>query len=86
MTLNILKDWNEIIAVDKPAGWLSIPGRGNKEIIPVVSHELGKILRGGKPVDPKKNDLFIVHRLDQGTSGVMIFAKTEKSHRAIVIR
>src|ERR1700683_3047400 len=83
MALKILQDWGEVIAVEKPAGWLSIPGRGNKEGIPVVSQELGKLLRGGDLSVPNKNDLFIVHRLDQGTSGVMIFAKSEKSHRAL---
>lgn len=79
--LKILNDWGDVLAVDKPAGWLSIPGRGNKENIPIVSHVLGSQLRGGK--DQVGKDLFIVHRLDEGTSGVMLFTKTSESHKEL---
>jgi len=82
-TVQILNDWGDVLAIDKPAGWLSIPGRGNKEDIPVVSHALGSILRGGHKQVGKTPDLFIVHRLDQGTSGVMLFAKTSEAHKEL---
>jgi RluA family pseudouridine synthase len=81
--LKIIKDWGDVIAVNKPAGWLSIPGRGNKENIPVVSNELGKILRGGEKRQENKSDLFIIHRLDLGTSGVMLFSRTPESHKTL---
>jgi 23S rRNA pseudouridine1911/1915/1917 synthase len=81
--LKILNDWGDVLAVEKPAGWLSIPGRGNKEEIPVVSRVLGLQLRQGKSQVGKTPDLFIVHRLDQGTSGVMLFAKTSEAHKEL---
>jgi len=81
--LQIIGDWGDILAVDKPAGWLSIPGRGNKENIPVVSHVLGNTLRQGRETNGTTPDLFIIHRLDQGTSGVMLFAKTSEAHKEL---
>ena len=80
--LKILQDWGDVLAVDKPTGWLSVPGRGNKESIPVMSHMLGAQLRGDA-IRSQSPDLFVVHRLDEGTSGVMIFAKTAEAHRAL---
>jgi RluA family pseudouridine synthase len=81
--LEILEDWKDVIAVNKPAGWLSIPGRGNKEKIPIVSDELGQLLRRGQPREQNKTDLYIIHRLDQGTSGVMLFSRTSESHKVL---
>jgi len=84
LKIEIIKDWGECLAIDKPAGWLSIPGRGNKENIPIVSHILGRQLRQGGSHTPNSSpDLFIVHRLDQGTSGVMLFARTPQTHREL---
>ena len=80
--VNILADWGDVIAVEKPAGWLTIPGRGNKMDVPILSHELGAQLRGNKARSASP-DLFVVHRLDEGTSGVMIFAKTPAAHKEL---
>jgi 23S rRNA pseudouridine1911/1915/1917 synthase len=60
---------DEFIALNKPAGLLSIPDREGKEI------SLKKILQ------EKYNQVFTVHRLDRDTSGLIIFAKTELSHK-----
>src|ERR1019366_6565448 len=84
LKLTILENWGDVLAIDKPPGWLSIPGRGNKENIPVVSHVLGAQLRkeeGAEKVRGKDPDLYIVHRLDEGTSGSRIFAKTADAHK-----
>lgn len=79
MSIEIIKDFGDLIAVYKPAGWLTIPGRGNKESIPVLSNLLGKQLRG--ETTKSKNDLFIIHRLDEGTSGIVLFARTSSTHK-----
>ena len=54
--------------VDKPARWLSVPGRSER---PIVS----EWLRQGH------GEAWVVHRLDEETSGVMLFARSEASHR-----
>jgi 23S rRNA pseudouridine1911/1915/1917 synthase len=69
-----LKDWiifenEEFIALNKPSGLLSIPDREGKDV------SLKKILQ------EKYDPIFTVHRLDKGTSGLIIFAKTEESHK-----
>ncbi len=56
--------------VAKPAGWLTIPGRpgGNDE--PVLRDWVQK----------SYPDLWVVHRLDRETSGVVLFARTAEDH------
>jgi RluA family pseudouridine synthase len=85
MEIEILQDWSEVLAVNKPAGWLSIPGRGENQNVPILSERLGDQLRGGQKRDPKKNDndLYIIHRLDKGTSGVILFARNKEAHRKL---
>lgn len=70
--LNIIYEDADIIAIDKPAGLLSISNSKEKEVTAfrMVSDYIKK--------DNKKAKLFVVHRLDQGTSGVLMFAKNEK--------
>ena len=68
-TPTILFENADFVAIDKPAGLLSIPDREGKE------HSLKSQLRA------KYGNIFTVHRLDRGTSGVIVFAKTEDSHK-----
>ncbi len=62
---------DHLLAVDKPAGRLVIPGRGTGE--PSLREELEEI----------HGRLWVVHRLDRGTSGVLLFARTAEAHRAL---
>jgi 23S rRNA pseudouridine955/2504/2580 synthase/23S rRNA pseudouridine1911/1915/1917 synthase len=62
------EDW---IALNKPSGLLSIPDREGKDI------SLKKMLI------EKFGNIFTVHRLDKGTSGVIVFAKNEAAHKHI---
>lgn len=57
-----------IVAVNKPSGLLSIPDRENK--LPSVKSQLAAIY----------GNIFTVHRLDKDTSGLIVFAKDEKTH------
>lgn len=60
---------DDVLVVSKPAGLLAIPDRfGNKDSL--VS-ELQK----------KYDKVFVVHRLDRETSGIMVFARNEAAHR-----
>ena len=59
----------DFIVLDKPSGMLSIPDRMGKEI------SLKSLLQ------EKFGSIFTVHRLDKDTSGVIVFAKNEKTHK-----
>ena len=69
MHLDIIFENNEFIVVNKPAGMLSIPDRTQSE--PSLKDLL--IERYGK--------IFTVHRLDKETSGIILFAKDEETHK-----
>lgn len=73
MKLSILHEDEAIIAVDKPAGLLTIPDRHNPDIPSL--HKTLEARRGER--------LWIVHRLDKETSGVILFARSEKAHREL---
>lgn len=65
----IIAETTNWIAVNKPSGLLSIPDREGKEI------SLKKILQ------ENFGQVFTVHRLDKDTSGILVFAKTEETHK-----
>ena len=69
--LRILYEDADIIIIDKPAGLLSIASDKEKER--TAYHQLTDYVRLKDP----ENRIFIVHRLDRETSGVMLFAKNE---------
>jgi len=69
MQLEIIEETEDWIALNKPAGLLSIPDREGKEV------SLKAILQD------KFGEIFTVHRLDRDTTGVIIFAKTAEAHR-----
>jgi len=68
----IIREEAEWLAVNKPAGWLSVPDRFD----PQQPHLYGWL----KQHYP---ELFIVHRLDKDTSGVMLFARTGRAHHLL---
>jgi RluA family pseudouridine synthase len=71
----ILFQDDSIIVVNKPAGVLSVPGRG--EAVTIV-----ELLRRQKLI-PAGVEPLIVHRLDRGASGVMVLAKTTEAQRRL---
>ena len=60
-----------LIAINKPSGLLSIPDREGKEV------SLKQILQY------TYDEIFIVHRLDKATSGVIVFAKDKNTHKQL---
>ena len=63
---------DEIVLVDKPSGLLSVPGRGPEKAFcaqSVASDRYGPVLT--------------VHRLDMDTSGLMVFARSKDTQRAL---
>lgn len=63
---------NEIIVVDKPAGLLSVPGRGEGMDDCLASR-----------VQARFPDALIAHRLDMSTSGLLVLARGAEMHRQL---
>ena len=68
--LNVLYEDSDVLAVDKPAGLLSVPGK---------TEDLADCLLAR--VQLAFPDALLVHRLDRDTSGVMVFAMTAHAQR-----
>jgi len=71
--ITLLYDDNDILVVDKSAGLLTI-GTDNERRKTAYALLTDYVKKGN---DKSKARLFIVHRLDQDTSGVLLLAKTE---------
>lgn len=71
MNLEILYQDEDIIVVNKPAGITVIPERFNTEALSI-----------NKALEEKLGQkVWVVHRLDRDTSGVLCFAKNEEAHK-----
>ncbi len=75
--LTILFEDNDIIVVDKIAGLLTMGTDREKE--KTAYFILNDYVKKGN--QRSRNRIFIVHRLDRDTSGVLVFAKNEKAKR-----
>jgi 23S rRNA pseudouridine1911/1915/1917 synthase len=80
MALDILFEDGDLIVLSKPAGLAVHPGAGRRHgtlVSGLLAHcrdlsGIGGVLRPG-----------IVHRLDRGTSGVLVIAKHDRAHLAL---
>jgi tRNA pseudouridine32 synthase / 23S rRNA pseudouridine746 synthase len=70
--MDVLHADDALIVVNKPAGLLSVPGRG----------EAGRVNLTAQ-VQASWPDALGVHRLDQATSGLMIFARGKEAQRRL---
>ncbi|MBI5558826.1 MAG: RluA family pseudouridine synthase [Deltaproteobacteria bacterium] len=77
--LEIVYEDEAIIVIDKPAGLLTIATE--KEKIKTAYYKLNACLKERSPAG--KGRIFIVHRLDQGTSGLLVFAKNESAKQTL---
>jgi 23S rRNA pseudouridine1911/1915/1917 synthase len=67
---SVIFENEDFIAIDKAAGMLTIPDRHDDNQLSLYKI----LLKQYKPI-------FIVHRLDRETSGLILFAKNEQTHR-----
>lgn len=65
----VFKD-EALLVIDKPAGLLSVPGKTGETSVE-------SLLRA------RYGEVFMVHRLDQDTSGLMVVARTREAHRRL---
>lgn len=68
--LVVLHEDAQLLVLDKPAGLLSVPGKG--------VHLADCLISRAQAAFP---DALLVHRLDRDTSGVMVFAMTSAAQR-----
>ena len=77
LPFEIIYEDRDIIAIDKPAGLLTthtrLTGRAAREAQATAENWLNDYVRKGQPKSRKR--VWLVHRLDRETSGVMMFAK-----------
>ena len=79
--LAIVYEDDELIVIDKPVGMVVHPAAGNLDgtLVNALLFHCGDSLKGIGGVRRPG----IVHRLDKDTSGVMVAAKTERSHAGL---
>ena len=75
--LKILYEDKTLIVISKPSGLLTIGT--NKENNNTLYRKVSEYVKK----QHKSNKIFIVHRLDKDTSGIIVFAKTEPVKRIL---
>ncbi|MBI5464919.1 MAG: RluA family pseudouridine synthase [Ignavibacteriales bacterium] len=68
----ILYEDKDILVVDKPSGYLVLPDRYDASLPNLV-----------RVLSVRRGKVFVVHRIDKETSGLVLFAKHEVSHAAL---
>lgn len=77
--LRIVYEDDAIIVIDKPADMLSIASQAERETTAYI--HLTDYVRRGSPFSRER--IWIVHRLDRETSGLMVFARTEEAKQTL---
>lgn len=80
LPLQVLHDDADIVVIDKPAGMVVHPGAGHGQgtLVNALLHHVKDLSGIGGEIRPG-----IVHRLDKGTSGVMVVAKNDAAHHEL---
>ncbi len=79
--LAVVHEDAHLLVIDKPAGLVVHPGAGVRAgtLVNALLHHVRDLSGVGGVLRPG-----IVHRLDRGTSGLMVVAKDDATHRALV--
>jgi len=79
--LHIVYEDKRLLVIDKPAGLVVHPGAGQAQgtLVNALLHLVDDLSGVGGVLRPG-----IVHRLDRGTSGLLVVAKDDEAHRALV--
>lgn len=78
--IQIIYGDDDLVILNKPAGMIVHPGNGQASgtLVNALLHHLEDLSGIGGELRPG-----IVHRLDRGTSGVMVVAKNDEAHREL---
>jgi RluA family pseudouridine synthase len=75
----ILHEDRDLIIGNKAAGYLTVAAKWNKDA--TIHSALNHYVRKGN--SRSRESVFVVHRLDQATTGILVFAKTEAAQEFI---
>ena len=80
LPLRIVFEDRDIVVLDKPAGMVVHPGAGHSggTLVNALLHHVKDLSGVGGELRPG-----IVHRLDRGTSGLMVVAKNDHAHQEL---
>jgi 23S rRNA pseudouridine1911/1915/1917 synthase len=80
LPLPIVYQDGDLVVVDKPAGMVVHPAAGHEggTLVNALLHHVTDLSGVGGELRPG-----IVHRLDRGTSGLMVVAKNDRAHQAL---
>ena len=80
LPLDVLYQDEDVAVLNKPAGMVVHPGAGHSSgtLVNALLHHLRDLSGIGGELRPG-----IVHRLDRGTSGVMVIAKNDAAHQEL---
>lgn len=80
LPLRILHEDADLVVLDKPAGMVVHPAAGHESgtLVNALLHHINDLSGVGGELRPG-----IVHRLDRGTSGVMVVAKNDRAHQEL---
>jgi 23S rRNA pseudouridine1911/1915/1917 synthase len=80
LPLPVIYEDSDLVVIDKPAGMVVHPGAGHARgtVVNALLHQVEDLSGIGGEGRPG-----IVHRLDRGTSGVMVVAKNDGAHREL---
>ena len=80
LPLKILYEDSDLVVIDKAAGMVVHPAAGHSSgtLVNALLHHVDDLSGVGGQLRPG-----IVHRLDRGTSGVMVVAKNDASHQEL---
>ncbi|MBM4154255.1 MAG: RluA family pseudouridine synthase [Lentisphaerae bacterium] len=79
--LDVLFEDQDLLVLNKPPGWVVHPGPGHEggTLVHALLHHCPDLSGIGGELRPG-----IVHRLDRDTSGLLLVAKSQRAHRALV--
>jgi 23S rRNA pseudouridine1911/1915/1917 synthase len=80
LPLRIVFEDPDLVVIEKPAGMVVHPGAGHASgtLVNALLHHVGDLSGIGGQLRPG-----IVHRLDRGTSGLMVVAKHDRAHQEL---
>ena len=78
--IKILYEDNYIIAINKPSGLLSVATDRERDVTAY------RLVKDHLAYGNKRSQLFVLHRLDRDTSGILLFAKTREVQEALQSR
>jgi 23S rRNA pseudouridine1911/1915/1917 synthase len=80
LPLRIVFEDDDVVVLDKPAGMVVHPGAGHADgtMVNALLHHIKDLSGIGGELRPG-----IVHRLDRGTSGLMVVAKNDAAHQEL---